>query len=360
MPAGDKKTSNFTAISTFVSGDKIVALDVSESELRTVTGTALLAWLSPLAVANGGTGRTTSTTAYGLIAAGTTATGAHQTLAAGATTEILVGGGAAALPVWTTATGSGAPVRATSPTLVTPLLGTPTSGTLTNCTGLPIVGGTTGTLTIARGGTGATSLAAGKVPYSSGGTAYAASGIWSDGNDVGIGTESPAFTFGIETSGGTDYLHKVITSNNTNGIRLQRNEGGGSFNNTWNIYQPASSTGMVIGDAAGDFMHITTAGDIIISASASAASPSALLHLIKTTEQLRVGYDTSNYLHITVSSTGSVTFAVTGTNPDIIFTPTGTGNVMFGTHSSLSGESVSGYITIKDSGGTSRKLAVVS
>jgi len=33
-----------------------------------------------------------------------------------------------------TATGSGAPVRATSPTLVTPLLGTPTSGVLTNCT----------------------------------------------------------------------------------------------------------------------------------------------------------------------------------------------------------------------------------
>lgn len=91
-----------------------------------------------VAVADGGTGRSTSTTAYGLIAAGTTATGAHQTLAAGATTEVLVGGGASALPVWTTATGSGAPVRATSPTLVTPVLGTPSSGTLTNCTGLPL------------------------------------------------------------------------------------------------------------------------------------------------------------------------------------------------------------------------------
>ncbi len=57
-------------------------------------------------------------------------------LAAGATTKILVGGGAAN-PVWTEATGSGSPVRATSPTLVTPILGTPTSGTLTNCTGYP-------------------------------------------------------------------------------------------------------------------------------------------------------------------------------------------------------------------------------
>lgn len=40
-------------------------------------------------------------------------------------------------------TGSGALVFATSPTLVTPLLGTPTSGTLTNCTGLPINTGLT-------------------------------------------------------------------------------------------------------------------------------------------------------------------------------------------------------------------------
>lgn len=97
----------------------------------------------------GGTGRATSTTAYGLIAAGTTATGAHQTLPAGATTEVLVGGGASALPVWTTASGSGAPVRATSPTLVTPALGTPSALVLTNATGLPVAGGGTGAATLA-------------------------------------------------------------------------------------------------------------------------------------------------------------------------------------------------------------------
>ncbi len=37
-------------------------------------------------------------------------------------------------------TGTGSNVLATSPTLVTPLLGTPTSGVLTNCTGLPLSG----------------------------------------------------------------------------------------------------------------------------------------------------------------------------------------------------------------------------
>lgn len=100
-----------------------------------------------VAVADGGTGRSTGTTAYSLVATGTTATGAQQTLANGATTELLVGGGASALPVWTTATGSGAPVRATSPTLVTPVLGTPTSVTLTNATGLPVAGITASTST---------------------------------------------------------------------------------------------------------------------------------------------------------------------------------------------------------------------
>ncbi len=90
-----------------------------------------------LPVTNGGTGRATGTTAYALIATGTTATGAQQTLANGATTEILVGGGAAALPVWTAANGTGAPVRTTNAALVTPALGTPTALVLTNATGLP-------------------------------------------------------------------------------------------------------------------------------------------------------------------------------------------------------------------------------
>uniref|UniRef100_A0A6M3K3H4 Lectin/glucanase superfamily protein n=1 Tax=viral metagenome TaxID=1070528 RepID=A0A6M3K3H4_9ZZZZ len=82
-------------------------------------------------VADGGTG--VSTLADGGLVIGNAAN-AVEVVAAGLTTEILVGGGALTNPVWTTATGTGAPVRATSPTLATPLLGTPTSGDLQNCT----------------------------------------------------------------------------------------------------------------------------------------------------------------------------------------------------------------------------------
>lgn len=61
----------------------------------------------------------------------------------------------------TSSTGTGSVVLSNSPALATPDLGTPSSATLTNATGLPIDGGTTGTLPASRGGTGITSLGAG-------------------------------------------------------------------------------------------------------------------------------------------------------------------------------------------------------
>lgn len=140
------KTSGGTGV-TIANGDTLQVYCDATNVLPAAT-----AFGSALSVANGGTGRATSTTAYGLLAAGTTATGAHQTLAAGLTTQILVGGGASALPVWTAATGSGAPVRATSPTLTTPVLGVASATTINGITIKTCPAGIGSTNTVAVGG----------------------------------------------------------------------------------------------------------------------------------------------------------------------------------------------------------------
>ena len=90
----------------------------------------------------------------------------------------------------------------TAPTLTTPALGTPASGVATNITGLPIVAGTTGTLSVARGGTGATSLTDGGILLGSATGAVTATAVLGDGEIlIGDGTTDPvALDIGSSTA----------------------------------------------------------------------------------------------------------------------------------------------------------------
>ena len=159
------------------------------SPATATTGAVTLA--GTLAVASGGTGVTTSTGSGNVVlstsptltsptlvtpilgtpTSGTLTNATGLPLTTGVTGTLPVANGGTGV---TTSTGSGSVVLSTSPTLVTPILGTPTSGTLTNATGLPLTTGVTGTLPVANGGTGATTLTSAAILRGNGTSAISA------------------------------------------------------------------------------------------------------------------------------------------------------------------------------------------
>jgi hypothetical protein len=165
---------------------------------------------------------------------------------------------------------------------------------------------------------------------------------------------------------GSTNTNGLITSNGTGFVSLQTN---GGAQEQLRVAHTASAVNYVQVTGA------ATGGVPVISVQGSDSSI-AMLYQAKggnahrfwssaTTEQFRINHTASsvNYAAVTGSATGvAPSFLVAGgdTNIDLALTPKGTGNVRFGTYTADMTLVVQGYITIKDSGGTVRKLAVIA
>jgi hypothetical protein len=258
---------------TITQGEKAVCA-WNGSDFVKVASTAISNLTGTLPVANGGTGLTT-TPANGALDIGNGTGFTRTTLTAGSNITITNGTGSisiagnagtvtsvaatvpsflsvagspittsgtlaitysgTALPVAnggtgvTTSTGTGDNVLSTSPTLVTPALGTPSSGTLTNCTFPTLNQNTTGTaaglsttLAVASGGTGSTTLTANYVllgngtgalqvvaPSTSGNVLTSNGTTWASSSPGGIGTGQTWTDVSASRSAGTTYTNST-------------------------------------------------------------------------------------------------------------------------------------------------------
>jgi hypothetical protein len=302
----------------------------------------------------GGTGQTSYAVGDLLFADTTTSLAKLADVAVG---NALISGGVAAAPSYgkigldthvsgtlpvanggtgvTSSTGTGSVVLSTSPTLVTPLLGTPTSGNLANCTFPTLNQNTTGTaaglsatLVATSGGTGQSSYAVGDLLFASTTTAL------SKLADIATGSALISGGVGVAPSYG-----KIGLTTHVSGTLPIANGGSGATTaqGGMNAFAGAVTSGQYLrGNGSNVVMSAIQAGDVPTlnqNTTGTAAGLSATLAVTSggtgqttyTNGQLLIGNTTGNTL---------TKAALTGTSNQIVVT-NGAGSITLSTPQSI-------------------------
>lgn len=294
MASDDKAITDLTVLSAFASGDKFVVVDVSSGAGTQCTGTVILAWIG--------------------------ASLDMSTIASGGALPVLYGGTGV-----TTKTGTGNVVLSTSPTLVTPALGTPASGVLTNATGYP---GDSSLVT--SGALNSGSITSGFGSIDIGSSTITTTGLIT-GGDLTLNADNPDIIGGdtdgvlsITADTATDQGGNIKLYGNTHATKAQDiefyadatlvgdwDESAGEWTFSTAINVPAIKTAsgaLTVTPAAGSDVAIVTsgAGDFVVNTTqlvvdasearvgVGTASPSYTLHVVGTsTIVAKVGRSTA-------------------------------------------------------------------